>query len=484
MKVLFISPWTRTLYGDERAVSGHPHIGIAYLSAVLKREGHSDKVFDQAIENNDSRLFRLINSFRPHIIGITAFSYCYKYVFSLIEELKSKTSIPIIIGGPHVSAVRRRVLERTAADFAMKGEGEIALVEFLKELKRRSPNFKNVPNLIWRDSKREIIENENAPYIHDLDSLPFPDFSEFKFERYPYYQSKTIPIITSRGCPYGCNYCSVRLSMGRGFRSRSPENVVAEIEYWCERGFKNFEINDDCFSLDLDRAEKICDLIVKRGLDITYQLYNGIRVDRVSKRLLKKMKDSGCVFVSYGAESGNQKIIENIGKGIRLRQVRKAVELTNQVGIKNSVNFIIGHPGETYKTAIETVEFAKSLPTNFVNFYNVIPYPGTELFDWIEKNAKWIYHPDYIMENIGSRDLKPVFETKEFSEEERIKALKKGFALYERTILRFRFGKFLGTIIYLFTRNRALFNKGLKFALNTKFGFWLYNLLTFKSRNR
>jgi len=482
MKILFVSPWTKTLYGDEKSVPGHPHIGLAYLSAVLKQENHIVKIFDQAIENDDSKLFRLIKIFKPDTIGLTAFSYCYKYVFTLIEEISAKTSVPIIVGGPHVSAVKSKILAKTSANFAMKGEGEIAFPKYLSELGKNKPDFNKVPNLIWRDKNKKIIENSNGPYIHNLDALPFPDYSEFKFEKYTYYKNKTIPIITSRGCPYGCNYCSVRLSMGQGFRARSPENVVDEIEHWYQKGFLNFEINDDCFSLDLKRAEKICDLIIEKNLKITYQLYNGIRVDRVSKKLLKKMKRSGCVFISYGSESGNQKIIDRIGKKIKLSQVRKAIKLTNEVGIKNSVNFIIGHPEETYETALETLNFAKSLPTNFVNMYNVIPYPGTELYDWIENKAHWIYHPDYVMENIGSRDLKPVFETEQFTEKERIKALKKGFALYEKTVFKFRFGKYFGSVLYFLTRNRFLFHKGLRLALDTKIGFRIYTLISSRSK--
>lgn len=291
-----------------------------------------------------------------------------------------------------------------------------------------------------------------------------------------------MPIITSRGCPYGCNYCSVKLSMGRGFRPRSPENVIAELKHWYAQGFKKFEINDDCFSLDLARAEKICDLIIKEGLDISYDLYNGIRADRVSRILLSKMKASGCKFVSYGCESGDQNIINSMGKSLKLSDVRKAVKLTNKIGIRNSVNFIIGHANETKKSAEKTLAFAKILPTDFVNIYNIIPYPGTALFNWIEKNAQWIYHPDYIMKNIGSRDIKPVYETDQFTAEERADILKKGFALYERRVLHFRFGIFFGDAIYYMTRNRKIFSSLLKTMLSTKTGFKIYSLLTAKSR--
>jgi len=484
MRVLFIVPWVKSLFGDGYQTPGHPHIGVAYLSAILKKNGHRVKIFDQAIEKDDQKIFKLCRNFKPGVIGITTFSYCYQYVLDLIAQLKKQTTIPIILGGAHVSAVRDEVLKKTAADFAIFGEAETSFLNFLEESQKTKPNFATVANLIWRDRRGQIIENKKATLIQNLDDLPFPDYSEFKLEKYAYYTAKTMPIITSRGCPYQCNYCSVRLSMGRGFRGRSPENVIAEIKYWQKKGFKNFEINDDCFSFNLARAEKICDLIIQNKLEITYQLYNGIRVDRISPRLLAKMKASGCVFISYGAESGDQKIIEKIGKGITLKQVEKAVRWTNAAKIKNSVNFIIGHPGESYETALATIAFASGLPANFVNFFNLIPYPGTALYTWIKKNARWVYQPEYILKNIGSRDLKPAFETKEFSATERIKALKMGFALYEKTILRFRFGKFAGDIVFALSRNQALFKAGIKAALNSKIGFWLYKLITFHSRKK
>lgn len=482
MKVLLISPWMKTLYGDEKAVPGHPHLGLGYLTAVLKQHGHQVKIFDQAIENDDSKLFRLIGVFKPDLIGINAFSYCSKYVISLSYEIKKHTSIPLILGGPHVSALRARVLEQMPLDFAIKGEAEASLINFINEFKEKKPQYNLIKGLIWRDADSHIVENPDLAYIQDLDSIPFPDYSEFQFEKYAYYASKTMPIITSRGCPYGCNYCSVKLSMGRGFRPRSPKNVLAEIKHWHGQGFKKFEINDDCFSLDLKRAEKICDLLIKENLNISYDLYNGIRADRVSQPLLKKMKQSGCKFISYGCESGDQNIIISMGKNLKLTDVTKAVKLTNKIGIRNSVNFIIGHAGETKKSAERTLTFAKKLPTDFVNFYNVIPYPGTDLYNWIEKHGQWIYHPDYIMKNVGSRDLKPVFETEEFTAAERIAVLKKGFALYERSVLNFRFGKFFGGIIYYLTRNRKIFSTFLKLMLSTKLGFKIYSLITFKSR--
>ena len=245
---------------------------------------------------------------------------------------------------------------------------------------------------------------------------------------------------------------------------------------------KKFEINDDCFNIDLERAEKICDLIIGENLGVKYELYNGMRADRVTERLLQKMKDSGCIFISYGCESGNQGVINNMGKALKIEKVREAVELTNKVGIRNSINFIIGNKGETYASAMESIALAQALPTNFVNFYNIIPYPGTELFDWATKHAAHMIPVNEYLGKVGSRDLTPVFDTEEFPAVQRAKALKKGYALYEKTVLQFRLGKIAGYLAYIISRNRKLFSIGRKLALSNKIGFYIYSLLSYRSR--
>lgn len=481
MNILFVIPKVKSLFGDEGATPAHPHVGVAYLVAFLKQHNIDTAVFDEGLEKNDKKLFEFINNFRPDLIGITSFSYCYQYSYETIKKLKEKFDIPIIVGGPHVSAVKGEILKETNADFAIKGEGEYTFLELINQIQKRKHNFKNIKGLLWRKNNK-IIENENRPYIENLDSLPIPAYENCGLEKYPCHEQKTLPIITSRGCPYRCNFCSVRLSMGNRFRARSAENVVDEIEYWYKKGFRLFEINDDCFSFDIKRAMKICDLIIKRKLKITYQLYNGIRVDRINKELLRKMKQSGCVFISYGCEAGNEQILKNIRKGITLEQVQQVVNWTNEIGIKSSTNFIIGHPGETYETAMDSIRFAESLPCDFVNFYNLVPYPGTDLFEWVKTNNLFLVPPEIYLKDISYRDASPIFETKEFTKEEREKALRKGFNLYEKKILQFRFGKKLGYIFYLLTRVKPLNKLGRNFILYNKIGRKLFFFLSKKSR--
>lgn len=479
MKILFVIPKNKSLFGDE-GMTAHPHIGIAYLSAFLKNNGVKVSVFDDGIEKNSDKVFTVIDEFRPDIIGITMFSYCYGAAYSLIKNIKTNRDIPLVLGGPHVSAIRRKILEDTNVDFAVKHEGEYTLIELLKEMGKEGCDFSKINGLIWRNNN-EIIENSNRPLIENLDNLPFPDYEVFGIERYTCYKQKTLPLITSRGCPFKCNYCSVRLSMGQRFRARSAENVFSEIKCFYDKGWRSLDINDDCFTLDKQRAEKICNLIIDNKLNIRFQLYNGIRVDIVSPNLLKKMKQAGCYFISYGCEAGNDKVLKAIKKGITLQQVRDAIDWTNEAGIRNSVNFIIGHTEESNQDALDTVNFAKSLSTDFVNFYNLLPYPGTEAYKWARQNANFLVPPESYLENISYRDNEPIFETKEFTREQRKKIIAMGFDLYKKTILIFRLGKILGNIIYYITKNKIMDKFATNFALNNSIGRSIYILLSAKS---
>lgn len=480
-KVLFVIPRVKSMFGSEEGVPPHPHVGIAYLISILKKNKYSVEVFDEGIEKSDQKLDDLINSFEPAVIGITGFSYAYGYLEEAINKIKKYCSVPIIVGGPHIAATDSEIMITTAADFAFKGEAEEAFLSFLSEFKKKNPDFNKVPGLIWKN-KGKIIQNKPPGFIKFLDNLPFPDYEAFSLNKYPCFQGKSLPIITSRGCPYGCNYCSVRLSMGYVFRPRSPKNVVAELEYWNKKGFVSFDINDDCFTLDLKRAEEICELIIKKKLKIQFQLYNGIRVDRVTPKLLQKLKSAGCTFIAYGCESGNQEILNTIKKNITLEQVREAVTWTNNVGIKNAVNFIIGHKNETYNQARDSLEFAKNLPTNFVNFYNLVPYPGTEVYDWAIRNTNFLVNKKTFLKEISYRDNIPIFETKQFSKSQKEKVMKEGFNLYEYKIMQFRLGKPLGLIMYSITRINFISKATRWLFYKNKYIMKLYKLLSAKSQ--
>lgn len=444
--------------------------------AILKQHKISTKILDMRIGYGFGQLFKTIDKFRPDVVGVTSYSYLYKKAYEVVDKVKSYGDHIVILGGPHVSALRGKVLEDTQADFAAKGESEYTLLELCEAISTEG-NYKEIKGLIWRD-KNSITENVDRPFIQDLDSLPFPAYEDFELEKYGCYSERRLPIITSRGCPYQCIFCAVKMCMGNRFRARSPENVVDEMEYWYRKGWKNFDINDDCFTFDLKRAEKICDLILERDLRITYDLYNGIRVNKASEEVLLRMKNSGCRLVQYGIEAGNQEVLKKIKKGITIEQAKRAVELTKKVGIPCVVNFIIGHPGETFDRAMDSIRLAEELPVDSVCFYNLVPYPGTELFEWVKSNARLLYPPEVFLSRISYAEKDPIFETDDFSVRERRRVLKRGFQLYRKKVLQFRLGKTLGYLVYLLAKFDVLWRLGTEAFVETKLGSKVFNFVS------
>lgn len=261
-----------------------------------------------------------------------------------------------------------------------------------------------------------------------------------------------------------------------------PVRVIDEMEYWYRKGYDQFDINDDAFNVDRERVSEICDLIVRRGLRIKYQLYNGIRADRVTPEILQKLKDSGCTFITYGVESGNPEILKRIEKRLTLEQVRKACEWTRDAGIPFSVNFIVGHPGETYESAMDSVRFAETLPAKFINFYNLVPYPGTSLFEWVKRNGRFLVREESYLMDISYRDNEPIFETDEFTAEDRRRVVKQGFEIYNRSLLTFRLGGGLGRAGSFLMRWAPLARFGRHVVVNTRLGRWCFVRLSARSR--
>jgi len=476
MKVLFVIPKNKSMFGHKYTPPGHPNLGIAYLGAFLKKNGHEAMVYDDGLRNPYS-VENSIKEFMPDLIGVTSFSYCYDYAVDCIDRIKMCFDIPVVLGGPHVSVAKGLVLEDSKADYAIKKEGEHSLLGLLKALEQNKKDLSDIKNLIWRDNGK-IIENEDMPFIDNLDELPFPDYSLFKTEEYVSTKLGSTAIITSRGCPYRCTYCSTLLSMGRNFRKRSAENVFAEIKQRYEEWYRNFDINDDCFSLDLDRAYKICDLVIDSGLNVGFQCYSGLRVDRITSELLKKMKKAGFFFLAFGCESGNPQVLKNIKKVITLDQVRNAVKWSREAGIDCVVNFIIGHPTETYEQALDTIKFAKSLDCNYVNFSNLIPYPGTEAYAWVEEHGNFLVDKSRYLKNVSTYDDIPIFETKEFTKQQRLKVTKMGHDYYYKRILIWRLGSILGLAVYYFTKIPGLRKLASDFAINNKLGRFIFILLS------
>jgi len=355
-------------------------------------------------------------------------------LFGLIGHIKEKhPEIAVAVGGPYISTLRENALgECKGIDYGIMLEGDRSFVELCE-----GKNPEEIEGIIYRADDL-VIKNDFKKFIMNLNDLPFPKYEAFELESYP---SKQIGIVTSRGCPYSCIYCPVIAAIGQQFRQRSAEGVVEEIAYWYDRDYRKILIFDDNFTLDRARTEKICDLLSKRNFTgISLKLPNGIRADKVDLGLLKKMREAGFDMIAFGVESAEDRILKNIKKGEDAATIEKSISDACKLGFDVDLFFIIGSPGETFKDFESSLSLAVRYPVKYASFYNLIPFPSTELFEWVKNNNYFLYPPEKILNNASHYVNTPCFCTPEMSARERRKAFKIGQAvsrkIYKRHIER------------------------------------------------
>lgn len=381
MKIVLVHPapkiWTRAALVP---------LGLAYIAAYLEKNDFGDiKVVDYNVEPN-ARLPK------ADIVGITATTPLIKSAWKIAKRAKKMGAITII-GGPHVSALPEESANLPQVDFVCLGEGEKTVLEFCQAIEGGKKDLEEIKGLCFKKGGR-MIYTRPRPFINDLDSLPFPAHHLFKFHLYTSSQplistrKPAMGILTSRGCPFGCKFC-YKETFGRTWRPRGVENVLAEWEYLVkELKVAEIALMDDGFNIDIDRAIKICQEIKRRGLVIPWRAHNGIRADRAPKRLLRAMKESGCYIISFGVESGAQRVLDLIGKNLRLKDVIETFEACRELGILTMAFFMIGNPGETRQEIEKTINFSVELDPDFAQFSVTTPFPGTPIFDLIERNGR------------------------------------------------------------------------------------------------
>jgi len=237
--------------------------------------------------------------------------------------------------------------------------------------------------------------------------------------------SKQIPIHSSRGCVFQCTFCPNKL-IGRKFRTRSTTNFVDEIEYWFAKGIRQFAIDDDNFTLNRRRVYDICDEIEKRNLkNLFIRCSNGIRADRVDRQLLARMKEIGVREVGFGVDGGNNKVLGYLKKGETIETIEQAIKDACELALDVKMFIIVGTPHETEADIEDSIKLAKKYPVARVNFNNAIPYPGTEMFDYVKAHGLFLIPPEEYLNTIAEDKGVPVFATPELSREKRIRILKR-----------------------------------------------------------
>ena len=386
-KLLFVSAprWNEVRYPTQGAMGGmadFPPIGMLYIAAYLKK--HADvqtRLFDYnfAEKFDYSAIDREIEAFQPDLVGLTTYTFILHDIYRIARHIKEKyQGIKIVFGGKHTELYPREALMQGFVDYVVVGEGEEPmrrLVEALEKGERR-PAIAG----LWFSENGEIHDGGCSPRIKDLDVLPFPDLSPQSSAKYRYKfaaEAHEAIMVTSRGCPYCCAYC-MSANADRLYVSRSPENVVAEIESLVGQGFRAVNFFDDNFNVDLERAKEICRLIIRQRLPIGWTMRGS--ADNFDEELVKLMVASRCQRALLGVESANEEILAAFQRKSNNQKIRETYQLLDRHGITTAGYFMLGFPGESAEMIGKTIDFARSLPLDFAQFVQVFPAPGSPFF--------------------------------------------------------------------------------------------------------
>jgi len=364
----------------------NPLIGLAALAAVLEKNGYEVAVVDcPRLDMTHEDLRREIARLEPDIAGITCVTTTFSSALQAARVIKESNSRALIaLGGPHATFMDRQILsEEPEVDIVVRGEGEQTILELASLVSDSClKGLHEVAGITFRKNG-QIVQTPNRPFIQNLDQLPFPAFKYFPLRKYRLFGKLVLPIVTSRGCSFQCAFCLVPQIAGNRFRARSPKNVVDELEWLRDAyGAAVFTFHDETFTYDKKRALEICEEIKKRNIGVPWDCQT--RVDQISKKLLVKMKNADCQLVSYGVESGNQKMLDAMKKGTTVEQNERAIRWTKEAGLSVAISAIIGYPGETMDTLEQTLDFVRRTEPDDVYLCLATPYPGTDLRGLLE----------------------------------------------------------------------------------------------------
>jgi len=419
-KVLLIYPdFKAGSYGAIR-----PPAGLGYISQIIENGGIEYDVIDMAAGSSFRALKNKLKIFKPDLVGISMMSIMYKQSYNLVNFIKNVDHrISVAAGGAHLSTFRNKVLEDSRGiDFGIELEGEKTILELCS-----GKDLKEIKGLYFRENGG-VAYNGRREFETNLDLFPYPLYSKFPLKN---YISKEIGILASRGCPNRCIFCGSRLAMGDRYRIRSIHNILEEIEYWYSKGYRQICMLDSNFALIKNRVMELCDTVAKmqfKGLELKCD--GGLRADTTDRDVLRKMKEAGFRYVSFGIESANERILNNVKKGQSIRDLRRAIEDALALGLEVRLSFVIGSPEETLKEFNESLAFAKEYPVFDAKFYNLVPYPDTELFNFVNKN-KYFIAPlgEYLNKPYLLNNMRPAFATPYFSQRERIMANRMAYSV-------------------------------------------------------
>jgi len=356
-------------------------LGLAYVGAVLKEGGYEVKVIDLNVEKINHRTYPYK---RYDLVGISVDTTRYPVSLKIAEQAK-KSGVDVVMGGPHVTFFDDETLSSKQVDYVVRGEGEYIMLDLVKHL-NNGKSLEEVKGISYL-SGNQIIKNPPAPLAHDLDSIPFPARELLPLDRY----TNTLrgrfsaSMVTSRGCPFDCDFCSCSAFSGAKWRTRSIENILEEVELlYAKYGYRAINFLDDNFTLNSKRVTQLCERMIKRGWDLLWYAFS--RVDSIvrNEKMVHLMKKAGLDQVFVGFESGSQEVLNKLGKKVTVEKAFKAMEILKRHRIRVWGSFIIGALNESRGMIKETIKFARQLNPQLSQFSILVPYPGTRLYETVK----------------------------------------------------------------------------------------------------
>ena len=389
MKVLFVNPpQTASKYKFMGVIA--PPLGIAYMAGVLQENNIDVEILDASAEDMDFKdVEKELLKRKPDLVALTALTPTIGRALETAQVVKETLPDAIVVmGGYHPTFNFIETLEDENVDIVIRGEGEYIMLNLVQALENQS-SLHDVKGIVFEDkNSKEIVVNPEAPLIQDLDELPFPALNLLPMKKYRLLDMDThmTTMITTRGCPMQCSFCSSAAMHGKKIRERSVENIVDEIEYLKT----NYDIDtiafmDDTFTLKKRKVMAICDEILKRNIEIMWGCTS--RVDTLDEKLLKKMKESGCITIFIGVESADQQQLDNMCKNTTIAKIENAFKIAHKLKIRTIASVALGMPGDTKEIMNKTVKFVHKLKPNYAIYSLATPYPGTRFYkEAFEKN--------------------------------------------------------------------------------------------------
>jgi magnesium-protoporphyrin IX monomethyl ester (oxidative) cyclase len=392
-RVLLVVPPQFNVYGM-RIKPAYPALGVLWVAAMLERAGHGCEIVDMDADEVDLQaVLERLESGRFDILGLTAVTPTYPNAVEVAKAAKSRfPNLPILLGGIHATVEPIACAREEAFDFVVVGEAEITAVELVDAIMAGAADFSGIKGLVYRDTDGRVVSSGARALVPDLDDYPYPavhligDMAKYA----PAHATvlPAVPIMVSRGCPGACTYCQTKNIFGRRTRFRSPANVVGEIRALVQRfGVKEIHFLDDVITANKKFVRELCDLLKREPYKLHLEVANGLRADMVSEEILTALKEVGLRNVGFGIESGNDRVLKLVKKGITKEQVRRAVRIAKGIGLETWGFFIFGLPGDTEASIRETIDFAIELDPKYAKFVFLKPFPGSEVYYQLEEKG-------------------------------------------------------------------------------------------------